>query len=303
MAISKDLNTAFFVSKLYQILSETRYKPYIQWGKDGASFIIADTPEFNSIVLAENFKHRNMSSFVRQLNKYGFRKLKCSESVKDTFGMRAWEFSHKNFRQGREDLLFLISRKSASAESQSGSKAESDELSESSETHLNLVRAVENLTRYFEVIIEDLAMIRRHICEPDAGSGITPLRVLIAEDNPQCAAYASMIFRRNFCSVVCAESPKEISFFLGFESYDIFFISGSIPDVTEILYNLRKTSSSSLIIVAAEQYIGQDEWKKLFPVADRILTKPYSHDHLSALVRSHQLRIRRSPIGNWPCNA
>ena len=65
-----------FLSKLYDILNDEQYKGIIHWNKEGKAIVINDISKLCEIVLAKFYKHRNYSSFVRQLNKYGFNKVK-----------------------------------------------------------------------------------------------------------------------------------------------------------------------------------------------------------------------------------
>ena len=72
-------NCAPFIAKLYSLVNSKEYSKYVGWteSNDGKSFTIKDTVLFSSEVLPKHFKHANLSSFVRQLNIYGFHKVRC----------------------------------------------------------------------------------------------------------------------------------------------------------------------------------------------------------------------------------
>lgn len=104
-----------FVRKLFKILEGGEYTDIIRWTADGDSFVVLNTNEFTTKILPQHFKHSNFSSFVRQLNKYDFHKIKRTSEEKQNseYGEHSWEFNHPHFKIHNEDQLDNIKRKSA----------------------------------------------------------------------------------------------------------------------------------------------------------------------------------------------
>ncbi|CAE6435566.1 unnamed protein product [Rhizoctonia solani] len=101
-----------FVTKLFQMINDPKSANFIAWNEHGTSFIVQSVGEFSRSILGSHFKHSNFSSFVRQLNMYGFHKVnKTPRSQRTSQDNQTWEFSHPKFLKGRVDLLDQIKRK------------------------------------------------------------------------------------------------------------------------------------------------------------------------------------------------
>jgi len=82
-----------------------RNRELVRWSDGGETLIITDINTFSDKILPEYFNHSNYSSFIRQLNMYGFRKENKEKKTKQE------EYKHEFFRRGCKELLKNITRK------------------------------------------------------------------------------------------------------------------------------------------------------------------------------------------------
>ncbi|KAG0447152.1 hypothetical protein HPP92_028463 [Vanilla planifolia] len=90
-----------FLTKTYTLVDDPSTNHIVSWGEDSTTFVVWRPPEFARDILPNYFKHNNFSSFVRQLNTYGFRKIVADR----------WEFANEFFRKGGRNLLCQIQRR------------------------------------------------------------------------------------------------------------------------------------------------------------------------------------------------
>ncbi|KAF8889878.1 hypothetical protein BD779DRAFT_1519417 [Infundibulicybe gibba] len=115
--VTKKAVPATFLQKLYEIVNDPKNFELIRWSEAGDSFFVLDHERFAREVLGHWFKHQKFSSFVRQLNMYGFHKIPHLQQgvLKSNTDIEIWNFKHEHFRRGLPDSLCLIQRKGPGA--------------------------------------------------------------------------------------------------------------------------------------------------------------------------------------------
>ncbi|EEB07384.2 transcription factor Prr1 [Schizosaccharomyces japonicus yFS275] len=167
-----------FVRKLFNMLEDPEYKHILRWSDTGDSFIVVDDMmafcyvpdnlqaqdywyrvqsvaigslnEFTKTVLPRHFKHCNFASFVRQLNKYDFHKVRHDDGAPSIYGEGAWEFRHDDFQLHHKDLLDNIKRKAPTSKRNTNND--------------NTATVLESLRHQVESITESQKVLDRNLC-------------------------------------------------------------------------------------------------------------------------------------------
>nr|XP_018261625.1 uncharacterized protein I303_06065 [Kwoniella dejecticola CBS 10117]OBR83783.1 hypothetical protein I303_06065 [Kwoniella dejecticola CBS 10117] len=172
-----------FIKKLYKMLEEETAtfgkgkaagqprdkggkRGSVGWGRGGTSFVVWDMNDFTTKVLPQTFRHSNFSSFVRQLNKYGFSKIKHVDEESGTIKENVWEFQHPSFVAGGKSDLENIKRKAVAPRKTAGGENEDTSprafgLSSEDASRINVMEnRIVNLEGKLERALEDVREAR-----------------------------------------------------------------------------------------------------------------------------------------------
>ncbi|KAH0690020.1 hypothetical protein KY289_017378 [Solanum tuberosum] len=168
-----------FLNKTYDMVDDPSTDSVVSWSKSNNSFVVLNVPEFARDILPKYFKHNNFSSFVRQLNTYGFRKVDPDR----------WEFANEGFLRGYKHLLKSISRRKTpqvQGHQQTTSKVPNASVASCVEVgKFGIEEEVERLKRDKDVLMQELVKLRQQQQEMDHQLGTVGQRVQLMENRQQ----------------------------------------------------------------------------------------------------------------------
>ncbi|KAJ7527464.1 hypothetical protein O6H91_16G055800 [Diphasiastrum complanatum] len=167
------LATPPFLTKTYDMIDDPNTDDIVSWSSRSNSFIVWSPPELATSVLPNYFKHSNFSSFVRQLNSYGFRKVDSDR----------WEFAAEGFIRGQRHLLKTLRRRKPLNQNQTQQQAGA----ESSQGLIELGKFggfeedIEDLKRDKNVLMHELVKMRQQQQTTDQNMKFLGQRLIATE--------------------------------------------------------------------------------------------------------------------------
>ncbi|KAM6061275.1 heat shock factor protein 3-like isoform 2-T3 [Chlamydotis macqueenii] len=157
-----------FLAKLWALVEDPQSDDVICWSRDGENFCILDEQRFAKELLPKYFKHNNISSFIRQLNMYGFRKVIALENGMITAEKSSViEFQHTFFKKGKAHLLENIKRKVSAVRTEDLKVCTEDlhkvlsEVQEMREQQNNMDVRLANMKRENKALWKEVAVLRQ----------------------------------------------------------------------------------------------------------------------------------------------
>lgn len=199
-----------FLSKTYDMVDDPATDAVVSWSKNNNSFVVWNVPEFARDLLPKYFKHNNFSSFVRQLNTYGFRKVDPDR----------WEFANEGFLRGHKHLLKSINRRKAShvqQVQQQNVQVQNPSVPSCIEVgKFGIEEEVERLKRDKNLLMQELVRLRQQQQTTDSQLQTVGQRVHVMEQRQQqmMSFLAKAMQSPGFVSQLVHqqnESPRQIS--------------------------------------------------------------------------------------------
>lgn len=204
------------------------------WSEDGETFVVKNTDVFEKTIIPQFFKHSKFSSFVRQLNFYGFRKIKYADTIRIDPKLEAatanfWRFRHEKFQRGKPEQLIDIKRSNGQQTTSSSSTSNANEKTEDA----GLKNEVNILKKRIEAMTKDIDQLTTLV-----------QKVTIKEErSPTMKAETEVGSKRKKMDTAAIRPDEALSYSM--ELDDFAFAPNDLPSIPAPVPSVQRESSGS----------------------------------------------------------
>ncbi|CAD26403.1 HEAT SHOCK TRANSCRIPTION FACTOR HSF [Encephalitozoon cuniculi GB-M1] len=281
-----------FVVKLFQILEEPENYPYISWMPDGRSFVISDQQGFSEFVLEKHFRHKNWSSFVRQLNKYDFYKVRrdgertgCIEAM--------WEYRNKHFQRGKHELLSKIRRKKAPSEGCGAGGTNPKQIESGIVYQSHVLDTVRSISKYLQTVVEDINEIKKYIYHERMRIALKTSVLFVREGVPGSEWVYGALKIPNY-SLTVVEESADVGSIMRWR-YDVVVLYANSPRCITAVSRIRDEDEEVPIVLVVDEGFKSEYANILGIRATEALLMPFDPSELVDAINRHG--SQRSPEG------
>ncbi|EEQ81818.1 hypothetical protein NCER_101594 [Vairimorpha ceranae BRL01] len=243
-----------FVKKLYDILEDKKNEKYIRWNESGLSFFIIDPKEFAENILQNFFRHKNINSFIRQLNKYDFHKIKSKPELILSFGNQVIEFEHMYFQRGKRNQLYKIKRKSSSLEQISVVSDLLPGVKSNQIFHEHIIVSIKDLSNKFDILIDNVNDIKKMLNNILNNTNYN-FSVLIYDEDTSMAMQIYNLLKDKRLNVTVMESKSNLYSALKNIEFNFMIFGANLLFFKEVMRYLRGFNHMTPVI-----YIGFEKY-------------------------------------------
>ncbi|ORD93831.1 SKN7 [Enterospora canceri] len=277
-----------FVRKLLAMIEDAGNSDMIGWSNDGKSFIIFKPIRFAKHVLNVYFGNSKISSFVRQLNKYGFHKQRVPEEISRIYGMRVWVFKHTHFIKGRYDKMRKINRQKENGNSNIiGETYLSSDSLENNDNDANVSVLFSNCTiniltaiaKQLGIMINDIIELRKELNKVKEHNEIRKIgkTYLICDENEKDATNPHKMLRECGFNALIASDTARMSEIMNQMTFKFVIVSKENKHFMEMIVKIHSINKQICIIVISNNAITLDSDlarnKQIMGVLSKPITK------------------------------
>lgn len=246
-----------FVEKLYSILEESSNSPYVRWRYDGKGVLIVNPELVGEKVLVKYFKHGNMSTLIRQLNKYGFNKVKCSETSVKKHGSNVIEFFHKYFEAGRRDMLHLIKRKKTlnSRRTLDGGQSNARVFNQMIIMQNSALRVFENIINDLYILRENVKLIKQKAAKAPAVEHSGAWKAIILDYNSLNTSNIFYALKDLGFSPTIVKDENMLLHYISVKSYELIILSSYVKNLIPFIKEIRNINPNVYIVITTSHGI------------------------------------------------